>query len=320
MSPWGGGHIPCRGARDAARSPWRRSPQQRGPAVLLGPQRMQGDRDRGSRLGKGAPGTHTTPFCLSASLNGGERDLLPAEPGARGRRAHPVGTGGSRARGCHGNTSGGFHGAADTAQAGNSLAAAPGCPELLQEGIPALPPPHSRARSAHTRGGEGPRVPGQIPTTLLPLFHPSAGGKLEDRTTQLLQSMAAPIIPSWLTQKWFPSRLSPCRDSSVVSPPHVQHTGRPGRGSAARKSLAQGSYLLVHGLLGWLCSCMAAPLARLGTHLSLWSWHGRTMSPAAPNLRKNLIISPDTCLPGEPEAQADWGQEKAPKCQHILSL
>lgn len=172
---------------------------------------------------------------------------------------------------------------------------------------------------SHAGWGRTP-CPWADPHSLLPLFHPSAGGKLKDRTRQLLQSMAAPIIPSWLTQKWFPSRLSPCRDSSVVSPPHVQHTGRPGRGSAARKSLAQGSYLLVHGLLGWLCSCMAAPLARLGTHLSLWSWHCRTMSPAAPNLRKNLIISPDTCLPGEPAAQADWGQEKAPKCQHILSL
>lgn len=99
---------------------------------------------------------------------------------------------------------------------------------------------------SHAGWGRTP-CPGADPHSLLLLFHPSAGGKLEDRTRQLLQSMAAPIIPSWLTQKWFPSRLSPCRDSSVVSPPHVQHTGRPGRGSAARKSLAQGSYLLMHG-------------------------------------------------------------------------
>lgn len=92
-----------------------------------------------------------------------------------------------------------------------------------------------------------------------------------DRTTELLAARGCSHHPSWLTPGWFPSRLSPFSDSSVVSPPHLQHAGSPGCGSAAGKSLARGSHLLRAGLLGWLCS---APLARLGTHPSLaGQWH-----------------------------------------------
>lgn len=171
-----------------------------------------------------------------------------------------------------------------------------------------------------TRGeGKDPVSLGRPALPPTPCSTPLPEGRRRTGPHNSLQSVAAPTTPSWFAPKLFPPRLSPFNDTSAVSPPHVHHTGETRAWLCCREIPGTGPTRV------WCLDCWAVCVpARLPpspgwAHTSGFgagaaqTWDDATncpsLSPAAPNLRKSLLISQNTCLAGKPAAQADWGQE-----------
>lgn len=154
-----------------------------------------------------------------------------------------------------------------------------------------------------TRGeGKDPVSLGRPPLPPAPCSTPLLEGRRRTGPHNSLQSVAAPTTPSWLTPKLFPPRLSPFNDTSAVSPPHVHHTGETRAWRCCREIPGTGPTRV------WCLDCWAVCVpARLPpspgwAHTSGFGagaaqvWDDATncpsLSPAAPNLRKSLLISP----------------------------
>ncbi|XP_066043076.1 LOW QUALITY PROTEIN: signal-induced proliferation-associated 1-like protein 1 [Chamaea fasciata] len=240
--------LPCRGPRDAAvpaRSPWRLSPQQRGTC------RAPGAGEDAQGAGSAAPSRereHRLPKRLiSASLHRqggkGSRSLGPC------RRVSPRGAGNTELarwgtawgrEPCSGAvmaTADGVSTASlpaevgDRAQDGEQPCSSPrvGRAALGGDSCPSTATQPFQERS-HAGVGEDSVSLGTSPLPPAPLSTPPRGGEGGESTTQLLAVRGcSPRTPPWITPRWFPSRLKPFNDTSVVSPtPPAAHGGDPG--------------------------------------------------------------------------------------------